>query len=121
MKILGGVDMKGLQSFEKSRLGCGMLILLSTLAIGLMAATFPFQRDWTPGCSGLGAGLPFAFVCNYSSGGSPLSSMTVIDGDDFPFISPIGFLANFIFYFGVLSAVYYASLTYRLKQRQAKG
>jgi hypothetical protein len=118
MEILGDLYMKGLNYIEESRLGCSITILLSVLALGLIAATFGFQRDWTPGCDGLGAGLPFAFVCNYSSGGSPISSMNVIDGADFPFISPIGFIANFIFYFALLSACYFILQTYRLRRRE---
>lgn len=115
MEILGDLYMKGLNYLEKSRLGCLATILLSILALGLMAATFGFQREWTPGCEGLGAGFPFAFICNYSSGGSPLSSATVIDGADFPFISLIGFLANFVFYFALLYACYVILQTYRLR------
>lgn len=99
MEIIGDGYMKLVQLFDARRFGCFTYLCLTLLVLLIMSATFPYQRQNAPGCGRLGAGFPLAFVCNYSSGGSPISSMTVIDEADFPFISPVGFLLNFAFYY----------------------
>ena len=80
--------------------GCvtGMLILL--LAFGLMFSTMRILRhnDQFSCFGGLGAGFPVSFLCDYSGGGSPISSAGKIDSADFPYFSPVGTLVDVFFY-----------------------
>ena len=91
-------DMKENRSFSR---GCvaGMLILF--LAFGLMFSTMNSLRhndNDTFSCfGGLGAGFPVSFLCDYSGGGSPISSAGKIDSADFPYFSPVGTLVDMLF------------------------
>ena len=54
-------------------------------------------------CNGdLGAGFPVSFLCDYATGGSPISSWGKIDLSDFPYFSLRGLLADVIFYSAIL-------------------
>jgi hypothetical protein len=75
------------------------------LAVFSMLATLDNLHSDIFSCFGqLGAGFPVAMVCDYSGGGSPLSSAGKIDGADSPFVSPHGLLVDYIFYSLLLSA-----------------
>ena len=89
--------MKENRSFTRSCL-IGVLILL--LAFGLMFSTMKVLRhNDNFSCFGqLGAGFPVSFLCDYSGGGSPLSSAGKIDSADFPYFSPVGTLVDILFY-----------------------
>ncbi len=90
--------------YSKGLLSYGFVIVSAVLLLGMIAISLIHvnPRD-SFACSGqLGIGFPVSSVCNYSAGGSPLSSATKIDAGDFPFLSPHGFLVDFIFYLGVL-------------------
>lgn len=102
MEILGDIYMKLIGLLEKPPLGCSKTLFYGTIALLLMATTFGYQRYPAPGCRNTGAGFPFAFACNYSGGGSPISSANRIDMADFPFFSPVGLLLNFIIYFSIV-------------------
>jgi len=70
------------------------------LAICMMVISVNYPHPHDPfACSGLlGAGFPVSFICDYSDGGSPLSSAGKIDSADFPFVSPQGFFVDALFY-----------------------
>jgi hypothetical protein len=80
--------------------GCVTGILIVLLAFGLMLSTMKILRhNDTFSCFGqLGAGFPVSFLCDYSGGGSPISSAGKIDSADFPYFSPVGTLVNIFFY-----------------------
>lgn len=84
--------------------GYGFIIANVVLVLGLLFVSLNHvnPRDLFACCGQLGIGFPVSSVCNYSAGGSPLSSATKIDAADFPFLSPHGFLVDFVFYSGVL-------------------
>jgi hypothetical protein len=74
------------------------LVLFITVCLMIMTISYTYPDSSV--CRGrLGAGLPFAFLCDYSIGGSPLSSWGKIDINDFPYISPFGFCLNFLICF----------------------
>jgi hypothetical protein len=91
--------------------GCiiGMVILL--LAIGLMFSTMNNLRhsDYFSCYGGLGAGFPVSFLCDYSGGGSPLSSAGKIDAADFPYFSPLGTLVDTLFYSMHIGVVWFVA------------
>jgi hypothetical protein len=80
--------------------GCLVAGAILSLAFGLMLSTKNVTRhNDTFACyGGLGAGFPVSFLCDYSGGGSPISSAGRIDMADFPYFSPQGTLADLLFY-----------------------
>jgi hypothetical protein len=80
--------------------GCIVAGAILFLAFGLMLITKNMTRhNDTFACyGGLGAGFPVSFLCDYSGGGSPISSAGRIDMADFPYFSPQGTLADLLFY-----------------------
>jgi hypothetical protein len=80
--------------------GCGVGLLILLLAFVLMFSTMRVLHNSDDfSCFGqLGAGFPVSFLCDYSGGGSPISSAGKIDSADFPYFSPIGALADILFY-----------------------
>jgi hypothetical protein len=98
--------MKQYFSFSEGSPGCmvgGVNLLLS---IALMFSTIWYVHPLNylrPGdllaCGGrLGAGYPVSFLCDYSGGGSPISSAGRIDWADLPYFSPLGTLVDLLFY-----------------------
>jgi hypothetical protein len=80
--------------------GCLAAVVILLLAFVLMFSTMRvLHRSDYFSCFGqLGAGFPASFLCDYSGGGSPLSSAGRIDLADFPYFSPIGALVDILFY-----------------------
>jgi hypothetical protein len=80
--------------------GCTVGALILILGFGLMSVTKNVTRhNDTFACyGGLGAGYPVSFLCDYSGGGSPVSSAGKIDLADFPYFSPQGTLVDLLFY-----------------------
>ena len=80
--------------------GCGVGMLVLLLAFVLMFSTMRVLRHSDHfSCFGqLGAGFPVSFFCDYSGGGSPISSAGKIDLADFPYFSPVGTLVDMLFY-----------------------
>ena len=80
--------------------GCTVGVLILSLAFGLMLSTLNWLRhnDAFACYGGLGAGFPVSFLCDYSGGGSPISSAGKIDLADFPYFSPQGTLVDMLFY-----------------------
>ena len=80
--------------------GCVVGALILSLAFGLMLGTMSSLRhnDAFACYGGLGAGFPVSFLCDYSGGGSPISSAGKIDLADFPYFSPQGTLVDLLFY-----------------------
>src|SRR5829696_3530311 len=80
--------------------GCLVAVVILLLAFVLMFSTMRVvHRSDDFSCfGGLGAGFPVSFLCDYSGGGSPLSSAGRIDSADFPYFSPIGTLVDLLFY-----------------------
>ena len=88
---------------------CLLYMISVMLAICMMVGTLNYLHHDIFACYGqLGAGFPIAFVCDYSAGGSPLSSAGKIDEADFPFLSPSGTIVDMAFY---LMAVWFGWLT----------
>jgi hypothetical protein len=94
---MSGDGMQANGSFPRS-CGAGLWILL--LAVALMFSSMRVLRHGDDfSCFGqLGAGFPVSFLCNYSGGGSPLSSANRINSADFPYFSPVGTLVDVLFY-----------------------
>src|SRR5829696_5098237 len=80
--------------------GCLTTVVILLLAFVLMFSTMRVLRhgDNFSCFGGLGAGFPVSFLCDYSGGGSPLSSAGKIDLADFPYFSPVGTLVDILFY-----------------------
>jgi hypothetical protein len=80
--------------------GCVPGLGIFVLAFVLMVSTMKVLRHNDRfSCFGqLGAGFPVSFLCDYSGGGSPISSMGKIDTADFPYFSPVGTLLDLLFY-----------------------
>ena len=80
--------------------GCVLGMGIFVLAFVLMVSTIRILRHNDQfSCFGqLGAGFPVSFLCDYSGGGSPISSMGKIDTADFPYFSPLGTLIDLLFY-----------------------
>jgi len=104
--IMTKVDRTAGRSFPQ---GCmvGMSILL--LAIGLMFSTLNYRRhnDYFSCYGQLGAGFPVSFLCDYSGGGSPISSAGKIDAADFPYFSPLGVIVELLFYAMQLGVIWF--------------
>lgn len=86
--------------FPKGFPGClgGFGITLLAIVLLVMTTHFQLHRD-DIGCLGMdGVGYPIAWACNYSGGGSPLSSADKIDEADAPILSPHGFIFDVILY-----------------------
>jgi len=85
--------------FSRGYRGCIFGVVNMVLAICLMVSTVNYLRYDPFSCYGqLGAGFPVAFICDYSGGGSPLSSAGKIDSADFPFLSLPGSIVDISFY-----------------------
>ncbi|HLO27648.1 MAG TPA: hypothetical protein VK249_00845 [Anaerolineales bacterium] len=93
--------MKATRSFPR---GCFVGIVTIVLAAGLMLSTasVSHQSDGFSCYGQLGAGLPVSFLCDYSGGGSPLSSAGRIDSADFPYFSLQGTVVDLLCYALVL-------------------
>src|SRR5215208_2531639 len=91
--------------------GCIVGALLLLLAFAFMAVTKNVTRhNDTFACyGGLGAGFPVSFLCDYSGGGSPLSSAGKIDLADFPYFSPQGTLVDLLFYAMQLGLIWFVA------------
>jgi len=90
-------SLKENQSLVRGCLAGGIVL---SVAFVLMAGTIGVlhHRDHFSCFGQLGAGFPVAFLCDYSGGGSPISSMGKIDTADFPYFSPIGTFVDVLFY-----------------------
>jgi len=88
--------------------GCIFGVANTVLTLCLMVSTLNYSnpRDSFSCYGQLGAGFPVSFVCDYSAGGSPLSSAGKIDSADFPFLSLPGSLVDFAFYSGLLWGIW---------------
>ena len=102
------MDRKADWSFPR---GCTVGALILILAFGLMFVTKNVTRhDDTFACyGGLGAGYPVSFLCDYSGGGSPLSSAGKIDLADFPYFSLQGTLVDLLFYSMQLGLIWFVA------------
>jgi hypothetical protein len=93
--------MEEYQSFLRSWRACTVeaaSIFLTTCVLMVISVNYQHHLD-TFYCQGqLGAGLPVSFLCDYSGGGSPLSSAGRIDLADFPYFSPQGLFVDILFY-----------------------
>ena len=89
--------------------GCLIGVVIVLLAFGLMLSTRGAQRHSDHfSCYGqLGEGLPVSFLCDYSGGGSPISSAGKIDSADFPYFSPQGTFVDLLFYSMHLGMIWY--------------
>jgi hypothetical protein len=98
-------DRKADRSFLR---GCLTGLVIFLLALGLTFSTLThLQHNDAFACfGGLGAGFPVSFLCDYSGGGSPLSSAGKIDLADFPYFSPQGTLVDLLFYAMQVGAVW---------------
>ena len=87
----------------------GLVIFL--LAFGLTFSTLTHLRhnDAFACHDGLGAGFPVSFLCDYSGGGSPLSSAGKIDLSDFPYFSLQGTLVDLLFYAMQIGVVWFVA------------
>jgi hypothetical protein len=76
--------------------GMGILVLAFVMMVSSMKV---LRHNDHFSCFGqLGAGFPVSFLCDYSGGGSPISSAGKIDAADFPYFSPVGMLLDLLFY-----------------------
>jgi hypothetical protein len=91
--------------------GCTVGALILFVAFGLMFATKKVLRhnDAFACYGGLGAGFPVSFLCDYSGGGSPISSAGKIDLADFPYFSPQGTLVDMLFYSMQIGLIWYVA------------
>ena len=105
--MISDVDRKAGWSFPR---GCTVGALILFLGFGLMSVTKNVTRhNDTFACDGgLGAGYPVSFLCDYSGGGSPLSSAGKIDLADFPYFSLQGTLVDLLFYSMQLGLIWFA-------------
>jgi len=89
----------------------GCIVGALILAFGLMVVTKNVTRhnDMFACYGGLGAGFPVSFLCDYSGGGSPLSSAGKIDLADFPYFSPQGTLVDLLFYSIQLGLIWFVA------------
>ncbi len=80
--------------------GCAVGALILLLAFGLMIVTKNVTRhNDTFACyGGPERASQSLFWCDYSGGGSPVSSANKIDLADFPYFSPQGTLVDMLFY-----------------------
>ena len=96
--------MKGSRSFPSGRHGCLTEIsitLLTVLIILIISAGYRNYGDFFSCNGGLGIGFPVSYICDYGTGGSPISSWGKIDLADFPYFSPRGLLTDILFYSGI--------------------
>lgn len=110
--------------FLRGHYGLILVLAIGLLAIGLTASTLGYLHPSASfACYGqLGAGFPAAFVCDYSAGGSPLSSAGKIDGADWPFISPQGAMVDILFYAALLWIAWLlVAGIYHLVRRRSQG
>jgi len=109
------------QSFPQ---GCLVGVAILLLAIGLMFSTMNYRRhnDYFSCYGQLGAGFPVSFLCDYSGGGSPLSSAGKIDAADFPYFSPQGVIAELLFYAMQLGMIWFIvkSISSKSQNRREK-
>ena len=92
------------QSFRRDAHGCLLEIAVTLLAVFAMLAFSANYRNFGDdfACSGrLGLGFPVSFLCDYGTGGSPISSWGRVDLADFPYFSPQGLIADILFYAGI--------------------
>lgn len=103
--------------------GCVTGILILLLAFGLMFSTLKVLRhNDTFSCFGqLGAGFPVSFLCDYSGGGSPISSAGKIDSADFPYFSPVGTLVDMLFYSMQLGMIWLIADNISRKRSEGRG
>ena len=88
-----------------------VVVLLSAVGLMLLTIGDHLHRN-SPACLGLlGAGHPASFLCDYSSGETPIfdsvSSDGRIDKVDFPYLSPEGFIVDFLFYTALILLVWF--------------
>ncbi len=91
------IDREAGWSFPRGYIvGAVILFLAFVLMLGTVNS---LRHNDTFACyGGLGAGFPVSFLCDYSGGGSPISSAGKIDLADFPYFSPQGTLVDTLFY-----------------------
>jgi hypothetical protein len=97
--------MKEHRSVEAGARGCLMEISIALLTICVILVISISYRNFGDkfACRGaLGVGFPVSFLCDYGTGGSPISSWGRIDLADFPFFSVQGLLVDFLFYSVIL-------------------
>ena len=97
--------MKTNQFFQREAHGCLLEIAATMLAVFAMLAISANYRNFGDdfACGGrLGLGFPVSFLCDYGTGGSPISSWGRVDLADFPYFSPQGLIADILFYAGIL-------------------
>jgi hypothetical protein len=93
--------MKENPSFPPVLRGCFINLAIIAFVIFAMALSANYLYLEHPLCRGaLGAGFPVLFICDASTGGSPMSSWEKITFIDIPLggLRPGGFLLDFLFY-----------------------
>ena len=94
------------RSFPYRSRGCLVEIavtLLTACVILVISASYRnYGDDFSCNNGGLGTGFPVSFLCDYGTGGSPISSWGKIDLADFPYFSLRGLLADILFYSVIL-------------------
>jgi hypothetical protein len=97
--------MKRDQSFQRGAHGCLLEIAAAILAVFAMLAISANYRNFGDdfACNGrFGLGFPVSYLCDYGTGGSPISSWGRVDLADFPYFSPLGLFTDILFYAGIL-------------------
>ena len=93
------------RSVPKGRRGCLVEISAAVLAVLVMLAVSTSYQNFSDdfACDGgLGVGFPVSFLCDYGTGGSPISSWGKVDLADFPYLSAEGVMVDALFYGAIL-------------------
>lgn len=93
------------RSVPKGRRGCLVEIAAAVLAVLVMLAVSTSYQNFSDdfACDGgLGVGFPVSFLCDYGTGGSPISSWGKVDMADFPYLSAAGLTVDALFYGAIL-------------------
>lgn len=116
--------MKRNQFFQRGAHGCLLEIAATMLAVFAMLAISANYRNFGDkfACNGrLGVGFPVSFLCDYGTGGSPISSWGRVDMADFPYISPQGLFADILFYIVILWIGWLVRRAFRHNESYAVG
>jgi hypothetical protein len=76
--------------------------LLTTIFLLIISASYRNYGDSFSCNGGLGVGFPVSYLCDYGTGGSPISSWGKIDLADFPYFSTKGLLIDLLFFSMIL-------------------
>jgi hypothetical protein len=101
-------------SFPPFLRGCFINLVIIIFALFAMALSVNYQYLEHPLCRGaLGGGFPMLFICDASTGGSPISSWGKITWIDLPLggLRPGGFLLDFLFYSVLAWMIWFVAAT----------